>query len=198
MSVIVWDALVAVGFVPMGYALAGGAFGLRGRSPVARVAWSLALGAVIVALLVPVVLVLALSGGLPRIESISLKVWAFAAGAGVAALTALYRARGDLRRWAQGGGIRRASNSVAGAVVIELIGFGVAKLAGGDSAERKKPAAEAAQAVPAVVAAAAVAEPSATVGQAQDCPCGTGAVCAGPRGGRYCARPDGGRSYIGK
>lgn len=29
-----------------------------------------------------------------------------------------------------------------------------------------------------------------------DCPCGSGNICVGPRGGRYCLTPSGNKSYL--
>lgn len=44
--------------------------------------------------------------------------------------------------------------------------------------------------------AAAVPEAHEVNATAADCACAVGAVCAGPRGGRYCLRPDGGKRSL--
>lgn len=41
----------------------------------------------------------------------------------------------------------------------------------------------------------AFAKPVTLAERAFACPCGYGLVCVGPRGGRYCLRPDGSKKY---
>ena len=179
--------VLVVCFFGAGYSLAGGALGLRGSSPAARVAWGVALGVAGVFLVVPAIMVWALSGGLPSIASISAKVWGFVAGGALAGVVALNRSRGRLGGWVLSGGMRRAAVGAAGIVLVFSVGFGLQMLVNGGG----RPAAQR-------EAAAVVEEAAPSIGQSPEvagCDCSTGAVCIGPKGGRYCLRPDGSKKY---
>ena len=60
-----------------------------------------------------------------------------------------------------------------------------------------KPKAKAPDAVPLVQQAAPKVEAAPVQLEAAGCGCAAGAVCVGPKGGRYCLRPDGSKKYIG-
>lgn len=51
---------------------------------------------------------------------------------------------------------------------------------------------------PAIAAPAALLVEQEKAAAMQNCECGSGAAeCVGPRGGRYCLRPDGSKKYVG-
>lgn len=118
-----WAWFVLFGNFCLGYSVAAAVFGLSGRSSAVRVGAAVALGAAGVMLLASVLLIFALSGGLPRAASIPSGVWAGAAGVALASARALFVARGNIRQWVAGGGIRKGMLSAAGAAVALVIGL---------------------------------------------------------------------------
>jgi len=182
-----WQWLMVLGAACFGYAAGAAVFGLSGKSAGARIAWAFVLGAAGVFVLIPVVVVFALSGGLPRAASIPGVVWAAVLGVVAAAVRALFVSRGDVRQWIGGGGIRRGAVSAVGAVLALVVGVSIALVA---SPNKEKPVAELMPVAPAVVQ---VEKPAPVV----SCDCAAGAVCVGPKGGRYCLRPDGSKKYTG-
>lgn len=83
-----------------------------------------------------------------------------------------------------------------GKVAAVVVGLAVAAAAAGwlDVAP-EAPEAPAAISMPAPVVEAPTAAPVAQFEQQASCDCASGAVCTGPRGGRYCIRQDGKKQY---
>ena len=79
-------------------------------------------------------------------------------------------------------GVAKWSLLAIGALVGALVWW----LSSGDG---KKPAALVEKPAPVVVQGESA--------QAVSCDCAAGAVCVGPKGGRYCLRPDGSKKYAG-
>ncbi len=183
-----FDGLMAVGLALAGYTMAALVFGVRKVSPAARVAWALALAVLVVLQFFSAMVVIALFGRLPAAVSIGVKAWALVAGIGAAGVVALIGGRWQSgARWIAAGGLGRSmiAAGVAGIATIAAVAW-IASGAPGDP-------------VPAQVVASASPDESARSQEiAAVCPCGTGLICVGPRGGRYCTRPDGGKSYSGK
>lgn len=181
--------VVGAGF---GVALALGAFGFGVRHWAVRVLC----GAVGVVAL-PAWIVAALWSGresLPAAALWSVACW-FVLAAGV--LLAVRAAAGIA--WIAAGGRRRAA--IAAGVVLACGVVWVLLVRPAEMAPDAQAAVPDAQApdVQATVSdtqAAAVPEAHEVNATAADCACAVGAVCVGPRGGRYCLRPDGGKRYI--
>lgn len=79
-------------------------------------------------------------------------------------------------------GVAKWSLIAVGAVVVAFVWW----LSSGGESQKAAPVA-----VPKVEAAPVQLE-------AAGCDCAAGAVCAGPKGGRYCLRPDGSKKYVGR
>lgn len=154
--------------IGVGVALAFGVAGRGAQHWAARV-----LCAVLAVVLAVVLVVAALFGGKASPAWAALDgALAFAVVAGWLALARLYEAaRADWR-----GVASRAAFLLAG---VALVG------------SAKWYAAEQAAVIKAEPAAVVKAEPA-----AESCPCGTGAICEGPRGGRYCIADGGGKRYL--
>lgn len=132
--------------------------------------------------------------------------WQWEAGQGVlvgAVCGAVVGAAGAFAAGLERFGVAPGVAKMAGPVLVVLF-FGAGWLASGHKkteapAVAVAPAVEPPAVVPAVVPAVAPAElaqvEKRTLPAAESCACGSGALCTGPRGGRYCLRPDGSKEY---
>jgi hypothetical protein len=170
------------GLFAVGYGGTAAALGLGGESSGKRALSSFVLGGVAVLLLLPVALVFALSGGLPRVGSVSVKVWAFLVGAAAAGLVAFLRRRGLVGAASGGAGELKEAAVYFGALAVVLLW---AFFSGGNESAPGPAAAPAA-----VQVAPAAAEEN------SGCECAKGQICTGKRGGRYCLKDDGSKRYI--
>lgn len=81
--------------------------------------------------------------------------------------------------------------AVAGSAVVLVVAVLVAVMLGGSAGEKGLAAADSGAAVVVAAQAQAVAEPA-----APGCDCAAGAVCTGPRGGKYCLTAEGKKRYL--
>ena len=175
-----WQCVVILGTFAAGFSAASCVSGSRGSATAARVLCAVLLGAGVVWLSVPAVIVGAISGDWLRAAMAVPKAWALLAGVAAAIATAIS---------AHGAVVWKRAAVVGAAVAIAAGGWLIVRGAGAAGSSGEPVAVV-------VPVAGSSGEPVVTASSAVGgCACGSALLCTGPRGGRYCIAADGRKRY---